>query len=55
MIKRPDKFGGKLEFNDYEGLEKSFVMKKLHPQDLKNSCGEYLVDILTPIRKKFKK
>ena len=55
IIKRPDKFGGKLEFNDYGELEKSFVMKKLHPQDLKNSCSEYLAEILEPIRKKFKK
>ena len=54
-IKRPSKFGGNLEFNNYEGLERMFAMKRLHPQDLKNSCGEYLIDILIPIRKKFKK
>lgn len=55
IIKRQNKFGGNLEFDNYEDLERTFVIKKLHPQDLKNSCSEYLVDILTPIRKKFKK
>ena len=54
-IKRPDKFGGKLEFSNYHELERNFAIRKLHPQDLKNSCSEYLVNILEPIRKRFKK
>ncbi len=55
VVKRSDKFGGNLEFNDYNELEKTFLMRKLHPLDLKNSCAEYLTEMLTPIRKKFKK
>src|SRR3989344_5767876 len=43
-VKRPDKFGGKLEFSNYHELERNFAMRKLHPQDLKNSCSEYLVN-----------
>ena len=54
-IKRPSKFGGNLEFKDYDELERMFSVRKLHPQDLKSSCSEYLINILTPIRKKFKK
>ena len=55
LIERSSKFGGNLEFNNYNELERSFVSKKLHPQDLKNSCGAYLDKILMPIGKKFKK
>nr|MBA4405599.1 tyrosine--tRNA ligase [Nanoarchaeum sp.] len=54
VVKRPEKFGGDLEFNNYEELEKSFVAKKLHPLDLKNSLSGYLAEIIEPIRKKFK-
>ena len=55
IIERSSKFGGNLEFNNYEDLEKMFAVRKLHPLDLKNACANYLVKILTPIRKKFKK
>ncbi|MEK6835746.1 MAG: tyrosine--tRNA ligase [Nanoarchaeota archaeon] len=55
IVERPSKFGGNSDFNNYDELEKIFINKKLHPQDLKNSCAEYLIKILTPIRKKFKK
>lgn len=54
VVKRPEKFGGNLEFNSYEELEKAFVAKKLHPLDLKNSLAGYLAEIIEPIRKKFK-
>ena len=55
IIERSSKFGGNLKFKSYNELEKEFVNKKLHPQDLKNSCSIYLDKILMPIRKKFKK
>ena len=54
VIKRLNKFGGNLEFKDYKDLERMFATRKLHPLDLKNSCAEYLIEILSPIRKKFK-
>lgn len=50
-IKRSEKFGGNLEFNSYEGLEKSFGGGELHPLDLKNSVAETLVKVLEPVRK----
>jgi len=50
-IRRPEKFGGNLEFNSYVELEKSFEEKKVHPLDLKNSVSAALTDILEPIRK----
>jgi len=54
-VERDTKFGGDLTFKDYQELEKSFVKKDLHPMDLKNSLSKYLIDIINPIRKAFRK
>jgi|TARA_Y100000296_G_C5168668_1_gene256115 tyrosyl-tRNA synthetase len=53
-IKRSDKFGGNLEFDNYLDLEKSFESGKLHALDLKNSVSDYLEKIIAPIRKEWK-
>jgi len=52
-IKRSDKFGGDLEFDNYLDLEKSFESGKLHALDLKNSVSDYLEKIIAPIRKEW--
>ena len=54
LIKRPEKFGGNLEFHSYEELETEFK-KELHPLDLKIATAEYLNNIVEPIRKYFEK
>lgn len=54
-IKRPDKFGGNLMFNNYSELEKIYSEKKLHPMDLKACALEYLEKIIAPIRKNYEK
>ncbi|MBT3416943.1 tyrosine--tRNA ligase [Candidatus Woesearchaeota archaeon] len=54
VIDRPEKFGGNLEFGNYEQLEKAFVGNDVHPLDLKNALSKYLIEIITPIRAKFK-
>jgi tyrosyl-tRNA synthetase len=54
LIERDGKFGGNLEFETYEDLEKLFASKKVHPLDLKNACGKYLSEICEEIKKKFK-
>ena len=53
-ISRPEKFGGNVEFGDYDSLEKAFSNKKIHPLDLKNSVSLYLGEICEKIRKNFK-
>jgi len=50
MINRPTKFGGKLEYNNYNSLEKDFVSKKLHPLDLKNAVAKDIIELLKPLR-----
>ena len=51
-VERPEKFGGNVTYNSYEELESDFGQKKLHPGDLKNTIGEYMVKIIGPIRNK---
>jgi tyrosyl-tRNA synthetase len=55
IFKRPAKFGGDLEVQSYEELEKIFREGKLHPMDLKNGTAESLDDIIRPIREHFEK
>ncbi len=54
LIKRPEKFGGNLEFSSYEELENNYL-KDLHPMDLKSATAEYINKILEPISKYFEK
>ena len=51
-VERPEKFGGNISYGSYAELEKDFAEKKLHPGDLKQTVGNYLVDIVSPIREK---
>ena len=51
-VERPEKFGGNVSYYDYTQLEKDFVEKKLHPGDLKQTIGNYLVKVISPIRDK---
>jgi tyrosyl-tRNA synthetase len=50
VIKRPEKWGGNLEYKTYEKLEKDFIEKKLHPQDLKAAIADEINALLEPIR-----
>ena len=49
-VERPEKFGGNVSYASYEELESDFANKKLHPGDLKQTVGSYLVKIVSPIR-----
>ena len=51
-VERPEKFGGNVGYTNYAQLEKDFAEKKLHPGDLKQTVGKYLVKIVSPIREK---
>ena len=53
-IKRAEKFGGSITYDSYEGLEKDYLNKKLHPMDLKNTVAEEVNNLLEPIRRKIK-
>lgn len=53
-IKRDEKYGGNLVFENYKELEKSFESGKLHALDLKNAIVDSLENLISPIRKKWK-
>ena len=51
-IERPERFGGNVSYTNYDQLEIDFAEKKLHPGDLKQTVGDYLVKVISPIREK---
>tara|TARA_Y100000310_G_scaffold301232_1_gene337526 strand:- start:512 stop:1537 length:1026 start_codon:yes stop_codon:yes gene_type:complete len=53
-IKRDEKYGGNLEYENYSEIEKDFVSKKIHPLDLKNAVADEISELLKPINKKRK-
>jgi tyrosyl-tRNA synthetase len=52
-FERPEKFGGNLEFQSYDELERTYLAGKLHPMDLKNGAAAALAEILAPAREYF--
>jgi len=50
VVERPEKYGGDLIYDSYDELEADFLAEELHPQDLKNAAGEYISDVIDPIR-----
>jgi len=54
-IERPDRFGGPLDFEYYEQLERAYVSGSLHPMDLKNGAASSMVEILAPVRAYFER
>ena len=55
FFKRSTKFGGHLEVQSYQELEKLYRNGDIHPLDLKNSTAEALDEIIKPIREHFEK
>ncbi len=51
-MERPERFGGDVSYADYDKLEEDYAKKNLHPGDLKKMVGDYLVNIISPIRDK---
>jgi len=54
LVERDKKFGGNLIYKNYGDLEKDFLSKKLHPQDLKIALAKEVNILLDIIRKKLK-
>ncbi|MBU0999863.1 tyrosine--tRNA ligase [Patescibacteria group bacterium] len=52
-VKRKPEHGGSMTYSSYDDLEKDYLEKKLHPQDLKNAVAECLTAKLEPARKYF--
>ena len=54
-IERPEKYGGNIEYNSYEELEKDYKVGKLNPPDLKPAVIKYLNLLLAPVIEHFEK
>jgi tyrosyl-tRNA synthetase len=52
-IRRPAKFGGKIEIQSYDELEREYRKGQIHPLDLKNAVAEKLDEVIKPIREHF--
>lgn len=50
-LERNEKYGGNLEFKDYQSLVDAFQKEEIHPQDLKGMAVKYINTMLTPIQK----
>lgn len=53
LVERSVKFGGDVEYKNYTDLEKDFLDKKLHPQDLKKAAAREISSLLKPVREFF--
>lgn len=53
-VNRPPKWGGSKTYSNYDDLERDYLDKTLHPQDLKASVAEWLIVKLEPARSYFK-
>jgi len=54
VIERPAKYGGNVIYTNYKQVENDFVIKKIHPMDLKNAVATYINKIIKPIQSHFK-
>ncbi|WP_266078911.1 tyrosine--tRNA ligase [Haladaptatus caseinilyticus] len=54
VVERPDKYGGNLEYDDYQSLEDDLESGELHPADAKSALASYLDDLIAPGREKIR-
>ena len=54
-VKRPEKYGGNIEYSSYEELEKDYQKGKFNPPDLKPAVIKYLNQFLAPVIEHFEK
>ena len=52
-IERPEKFGGNMEFSNYQELISKYKEGKIHPMDLKNFVAAEFEKMIAPIRSHF--
>jgi tyrosyl-tRNA synthetase len=53
LINRPEKYGGAIEYNDYNHLENDFKNNYICSSDIKLGLTDFLIYFLKPIREKF--
>jgi len=51
-VRRPERYGGDIHFDTYEDMARSYLDKKVASVDLKVALGDYISNILRPLRDK---
>lgn len=51
IINRDEKYGGNIQYSNYEDLERDYSSGKLHPLDVKKAVAKEINKLLDPIRK----
>lgn len=51
VVERDEKFGGNLEYDNYDSIEKDYKAGKIHPLDLKNAVAREISFLLENIHK----
>ena len=54
-LERDQKYGGDIQIESYDQLEKEFKTGKIHPKDLKTNISRMLAERLKPVREYFSK
>ncbi|WP_132059002.1 tyrosine--tRNA ligase [Halorussus amylolyticus] len=54
VVERPEKYGGNLEYDDYEALADDLESGELHPADAKGALANYLDELVAPGREKLR-
>lgn len=53
LVERPEKYGGTVEFHEFDELARAYAEGRLHPADLKQATAAALAEVLSPVRKYF--
>ena len=53
-VERPSRYGGPIDVESYDELERLYTSGELHPLDLKNATAEALANYLEPVRRLFR-
>jgi len=52
VVDRPEQYGGDLTYESADELAADFESEKLHPADLKAAAGEYISEVIHPVRER---
>lgn len=52
IIDRPEEYGGKITYTQYEAVESAFASKELSSIDLKQGVGAAVIELISPVREK---
>ena len=54
-LERPTKYGGPVNYTNFDNLENDYRNGKIHPADMKSAIASNLIQILEPVRNEFAK